>query len=431
MFESSQLQLGADLALLHEVAARVARTIGPDTSGTAAAEALDQLIGIARQVDLATVKTTGRVDQTRSYTQDGSRSTVAYLRRAANETAAWASSRVKLGRALADGLPATLQAWHDDRIGMAQATIICGAVQSLEALLAAEIEKILADAAPELSTTDLGGLAELIVAQAAPEDAAERDQQNYERQSLSLSKTLNGQWKLDARFDAAAGALIRQVLDVFTVKPESILGPDGVSVDTTTPGFRRAQAFTEICRQAGAHSEGCDSTGTGGAPTTIVITIDHDDLIHGTGVGDIEGGSVLSGAAIRRLACDAAIIASSLAGASNHDFGRRTRIITNGLKTRLISRDGGCVFPGCDARPAWCQVHHLIHWAREGRTEPCNLVLLCQFHHHLLHEGGWTTTGDADELIFYPPDSQLPGGAPPRPAERNNIRRKAEHLIRC
>jgi Domain of unknown function (DUF222) len=229
MFDSMSPSLAADVAVLLEVSTRVALRIGPDTSGALAAEVLDELIAAGRQIDLATVKTIERVDRTGIFAQDGSASVVAYVRRAANETHGWAAARVRLGRALADQLPETLAAWHAGRIGMSQATIICGAVKSLESELAAEIERILAEAAAELSTKDLSGLAELIVAQAVPEDAAERDRLNYERQHLSLSKTLNGQWKLDGRFDAEAGAIIRQVLDAFTVKPESVLGPDGVT----------------------------------------------------------------------------------------------------------------------------------------------------------------------------------------------------------
>jgi hypothetical protein len=167
-------------------------------------------------------------------------------------------------------------------------------------------------------------------------------------------------------------------------------------------------------------------SGTGGR-ATIVITTDKDDLIHGTGVGDVEGGSVLSGAAVRRLACDAALMYATIrADGIRVDFGRETRQISRGLKTFLLARDGGCVFPGCDALPAWCQVHHLIHWGGLGRTDRCNLILLCHFHHHLMHEGGWTTTGTADNLLFHPAN-----GAPPRAAERHSIRRKAEHLLRC
>jgi hypothetical protein len=424
MFESPSPTLAADVAVLLEVATRVAAGIGPDTSGAATAEVLDELFAVARQIDLATVKSIGRVDRSGIFGQDGSKSATAYVARAANETHGWAAQRVRLGRALSDQLPETLAAWHAGRIGMAQATIICGAVKGLEELLAEEIERILAQAASEISTKDLSGLAEIIVAEAAPEDAAERDKQNYDRQHLSLSKTLNGQWKLDGRFDAEAGAIIRAVLDAFTQKPESMLGPDGANLDTTTPGFRRAQGLTEMCRQAAEHSENCQ---TGGAKPTVVITIDHDDLVHGTGVADIEGGSVLPGAAVRRIACDAAVIASSLTGGgSKLSFGRTTRIIATGLKTHLVSRDGGCIFPGCDAPPAYCQVHHLIHWGREGRTEPCNLILLCHFHHHLMHEGGWTATGPADEVLFHPANGQ-----PPRAAERHSIRRKSDHLLRC
>ena len=351
MFDSSQLSLGAQVVLLRELAGLVAAGISPDTSGETAAEILDDLLTSARQLDLATVKGIERVDRTGIFAQDGSRSAVAYVRRAANESPGWASARVKLGRALAEGLPATLAAWADDRIGMAQAAIIAGAVKNLEPALATEIDQILSEAAADLSTNDLAGLAQMIVAQAAPDDAAERDKQNYDRQTLSLSKTMDGQYKLDGRFDAEAGAIIRATLDAFTHKPDTILGPDGVTLDTGTPGFRRAQAFIDICRQAAAHTEDCPTAGGNGGKPTVVITIDKNDLIHGTGAGDIDGGSVLSGQAIRRIACDAAIIyATRHPDGSILDAGRRTRLISSSLKTFLISRDGGCVFPGCDAQ---------------------------------------------------------------------------------
>jgi hypothetical protein len=64
MFDPSQLPFAAQVVLLRELAGLVAAGIGPDTSGPAAAEALDELIGIARQVDLATVKLIERVDRT-------------------------------------------------------------------------------------------------------------------------------------------------------------------------------------------------------------------------------------------------------------------------------------------------------------------------------------------------------------------------------
>ena len=40
--------------------------------------------------------------------------------------------------------------------------------------------------------------------------------------------------------------------------------------------------------------------------------------------------------------------------------------------------------------PAWCDAHHIHHWADGGLTKLFNLILLCRRHHRLLHEGRLT-----------------------------------------
>ncbi len=423
---SSSSQLGADIALLQEVAARVALAIDPETSGVVAAEVLDGLIGAHHQIEFATCKAIERIDRTGAWQADGSRSITAYVRRAANETNGWASRRVHLGRALADRIPATREAWASADIGMAQAEIISRAVQHLDEELTAEIDRTLAEAAKVLSTKDLSGLAEMIRQQAAPDDAAKRDQQNYERQNLSLSQTMDGQWVLNGRLDAEAGALVQAVIDAYTRKPEPLLGPDFQPLDPTPAGLRRALALVEICHQAAEHSEECAKKGAGGRPT-VVITVDKKDLTAGNGVGDLEGGAVLASGAIRRIACDSDVILN-VPGTEgqNLDYGRRTRAISPALRLHLASRDGGCVFPACDARPRWCHAHHIITWLTGGETNPKNLILLCHFHHRLVHEGGWSTEGDAYSLAFHPPD-----GSPPHRAQRQVIREQSGVLLNC
>ena len=90
----------------------------------------------------------------------------------------------------------------------------------------------------------------------------------------------------------------------------------------------------------------------------------------------------------RRLACDASVVALI----ENDDgeplnVGRKTRTISAPLRRALNARDKGCRFPGC-SNTRYLDAHHVEHWANGGETKPSNLVSLCRFHHHAVHEGG-------------------------------------------
>ncbi len=95
--------------------------------------------------------------------------------------------------------------------------------------------------------------------------------------------------------------------------------------------------------------------------------------------------------------------------------GRRTRAIPPALSLALRERDAGCRFPGCTNR-RWVDAHHILPWALGGRTEPENLVLLCRRHHRLVHEGGYSLTGNANEtLAFRDPRGKLLANSPQPP----------------
>ena len=46
--------------------------------------------------------------------------------------------------------------------------------------------------------------------------------------------------------------------------------------------------------------------------------------------------------------------------------------------------------PGCTVGFEHCRIHHVTYWEHNGRTDLDNLVPICERHHHLVHEGGWT-----------------------------------------
>jgi len=69
------------------------------------------------------------------------------------------------------------------------------------------------------------------------------------------------------------------------------------------------------------------------------------------------------------------------------DVGREQRLFTKRQRTGLGIRDGGCRYPGCDKPPAWTEAHHVREWARHGGcTDIVNGILLCRYHHMLIHE---------------------------------------------
>ncbi len=60
------------------------------------------------------------------------------------------------------------------------------------------------------------------------------------------------------------------------------------------------------------------------------------------------------------------------------------------IRKAVIARDKGCAWPGCNRRPAACDVHHVKHKRHGGKTSSVDCVMLCQFHHDVcVHRMGW------------------------------------------
>lgn len=104
----------------------------------------------------------------------------------------------------------------------------------------------------------------------------------------------------------------------------------------------------------------------------------------------LDDGTRVSAEMFRRASCDSTLVTVAT-GESGEvlDVGRKTRAVPAAIRRALWSRDRGCRFPMC-ANQRFVHAHHVRHWVHGGPTRLDNLVLLCSFHHRLLHEGGFT-----------------------------------------
>ena len=80
-------------------------------------------------------------------------------------------------------------------------------------------------------------------------------------------------------------------------------------------------------------------------------------------------------------------------------LGRAVRLANRAQRRALTARDGGCVFPGCDRPPGWCDAHHVTRFEDGGATDLPNLVLLCRHHHGVVHRAGWALLVPVDGTL--------------------------------
>jgi hypothetical protein len=137
----------------------------------------------------------------------------------------------------------------------------------------------------------------------------------------------------------------------------------------------------------------------------------------------LDDGTRVSAETFRRVSCDSTLVAVTT-GTDGRvlDVGRKTRAVPVAIRRALWSRDHGCRFPMCSNR-RFVHAHHVEHWTHGGPTRLDNLVLLCSFHHRLLHEGGFKVSLAADGAprfltardheIAYAPDAARAPTAPP------------------
>ena len=206
----------------------------------------------------------------------------------------------------------------------------------------------------------------------------EQERHDFESRKLSVTKHRDRMGEVKGQLDNEGTAVVRAALSMLS-QPS-----DG---DQRTRGQRYADALVTMARFALAHDD--RPVGTKRRPPKANISLSYEALLTGNGISLLDD-HVISPDAARRLACDAGVHrVITHAGSAVVDYGRQTRSVPDPLWRLLVDRDGGCRFPGCEIAAEMCDAHHAIHWADGGETDAFNLLLLCWFHHHRVHEQHW------------------------------------------
>jgi hypothetical protein len=334
-------------------------------------------------------------------TAEGCASLAAWLRARGRMTAGDAGRLAKTARRLRH-LPTLRAAWLDGTVSGGHVAAVVANLSDRTAPLFREREDDLVPILARLAVADAGIAMRAWAAEARERLGDDGPTPDPDR-SAHLSPTLTG-GRLDANLEPeafhAAEAALRLAMGATT------------DDDTRSLPQRRHDALAEVFTHYLDHQ----TTRTGGHRRPhVTITIGLDALETASGQGSFDDGTPITAADARRMACDANIHrAITRADGSILDDGRATRIISAALFTVLCIRDRGCRFPGCDRPCHVTDAHHVKHWIDHGVTAPENLVLLCRFHHGVVHRPGWTIELHPDaEVVVTTPDGRRRTSRPP------------------
>jgi hypothetical protein len=177
-----------------------------------------------------------------------------------------------------------------------------------------------------------------------------------------------------------------------------------VPSDGETPWDQRlCDGFLELVRSS---APGAQGQPTAASPYFVVVHVPLATLVEDAGettalAGELERGGLISTETVQQIACDATI-AIGVDNDVGHTMyeGRARRTPTDAQRREIMRRDRHCRFPGC-TNGTFTNVHHIVPWKPGGRTDLDNLTLTCLYHHHLVHSGGWTMSGNANEELTF------------------------------
>jgi hypothetical protein len=143
----------------------------------------------------------------------------------------------------------------------------------------------------------------------------------------------------------------------------------------------------------------------GGTPATVLLTATADQWCADTGLVTLGHGSLVSVPQAKKMAGGDPLIVPIVLGKAKEiiAYGTGQRLFNKPGRFAIYARDKGCTWPGCDAPPPWCEIHHIDPWAAGRKTSVDIGALICGRHHDYLDYNGWVGVMINGRPYYIPP----------------------------
>jgi hypothetical protein len=220
----------------------------------------------------------------------------------------------------------------------------------------------------------------------------------WQNRSLTMWRDeRRGLLRLTVEVPLEEGELIARGLDFAVAAGEVTTDVDPDATPESKGTAWRAQQADALIAVAKSYLDGGHG-GEGGSTADryqVVLHADAKAVSGGAGCADLAIDTM------KRLLCDCILVAVIEDVNGNPlDVGRKQRTVSTPLRRALLARDRCCTFPGCH-RKRYLDGHHLKHWINGGETTSDNMTLLCDYHHRLLHEGGFSIVKKAGDTLRF------------------------------
>ena len=335
-----------------------------------------------------------RVEQRGDHLLGGNITAASWISRSCGMSLTSAADRLCVGEQL-ESLPKIAQALGSGQISYQSTSVLCHLRDQLGDKRDLFNEDEMLDLAGRFSVFNLRKLCSYARHIADPDGFFNEAEENHLRRRLHISLMADGMHAIDGILDPECGAAVKTALDSLANRR----GPE----DDRSHSQRMHDALAEVVHHA--MDKGTLPRRNGVKPhVTVTTTLEGLKNEVGAPPAELELSLPISTRTLERIACDCTMSRVLLADSMVIDVGRATRVVSAPTMRALRVRDKGCRFPGCDRQVNWSSAHHVDHWSRGGPSNLPNLVLLCHYHHRLVHEGGWQVIKVGREFQFLAPD---------------------------